>query len=248
MANGGHHRLSQFESASTIPKWPMTQLDQEIPKIKGSMIRSTLDIASGFWTIPAHPDDQHKLAITFGNRQYTFTWCPFSYANSPAEFNIQRAHGSERALERIPWAPGTERALERTLSAHGAERALSAPRPEWIACAPGPEWNAWAPGTERTAWVPGTELTAWAPGPERNAWAHRGRSGLWSGLRGLTGRTGLWNGLWSGLSDGHHGLQDHRAGFHWRKVDCPYRPHGWILQLTHQPRHSGVRCSFDGCH
>ncbi len=66
----------------------MTQLDQEIPKIKGSTILSTLDVTSGFWTIPVHPDDQHKLAFTFGNRQYTFTRCPFGYANSPAEFNI----------------------------------------------------------------------------------------------------------------------------------------------------------------
>ncbi len=71
-----------------LSRWPMTQLDQEIPKIKGSTILSTLDVASGFWTIPVHPDDQHKLAFTFGNRQYTFTRCPFGYANSPAEFNI----------------------------------------------------------------------------------------------------------------------------------------------------------------
>ncbi len=69
-------------------RWPMTQLDEEIPKIKGSTILSTLDVASGFWTIPVHPDDQHKLAFTFGNQQYTFPRCPFSYANSPAEFNI----------------------------------------------------------------------------------------------------------------------------------------------------------------
>ncbi len=48
----------------------------------------TLNVASGFWTIPAHPDDQHKLAFTFGNRQYTFTRCPFGNANSPLKFNI----------------------------------------------------------------------------------------------------------------------------------------------------------------
>ncbi len=59
----------------------MTQLDQEIPKIKGLMILSTLDVASGFWTIPVHPDDQLKLAFTFGNRQYNFTRSPFGYAN-----------------------------------------------------------------------------------------------------------------------------------------------------------------------
>ncbi len=64
-----------------LSRWRMTKLDQEIPKIKGSMILSTLDVASGFWTIPAPPpDNQHKLEFTFGNRQYTFTWYPFGYA------------------------------------------------------------------------------------------------------------------------------------------------------------------------
>ncbi len=80
-----YRKLNQQVSLS---RWPMTQLDQEIPKIKGSTILSTLDVASGFWKILVHPDDQHKLAFTFGNRQYTFTRCPFGNANSPAEFNI----------------------------------------------------------------------------------------------------------------------------------------------------------------
>ncbi len=66
----------------------MTQLDQEIPKIKALTILSTLEVASGLWKIPVHPNDQHKLAFTFGNRQNTFTQCPFGYANSPAEFKI----------------------------------------------------------------------------------------------------------------------------------------------------------------
>ncbi|KAL1276828.1 hypothetical protein QQF64_036451 [Cirrhinus molitorella] len=57
-------------------------------KIKGSTILSTMALLQDFGTIPVHPDDQHKLAFTFGNRQFTFTRCPFGYANSPAEFNI----------------------------------------------------------------------------------------------------------------------------------------------------------------
>ncbi|RXN14511.1 Retrovirus-related Pol poly from transposon opus [Labeo rohita] len=71
-----------------LSRWPMTQLEQEIPRIRGATILSTLDVASGFWTIPVHPDDQHKPAFRFDNRQYTFTRCPFDYANSPTEFNI----------------------------------------------------------------------------------------------------------------------------------------------------------------
>ncbi|KAF7643479.1 hypothetical protein LDENG_00238730, partial [Lucifuga dentata] len=71
-----------------LSRWPMTQLEQELPKVREAKYFSTADVASGFWTIPVHPADQHKLAFTFGSRQYTFTRCPFGYANSPAEFNI----------------------------------------------------------------------------------------------------------------------------------------------------------------
>ncbi len=80
-----HRKLNQQVPLS---RWPMNQLNQEIPKIKGSTILSTLDVASGFWAISVHPNDQHKLAFTFGKQQYTFTRCPFGYANSPAEINI----------------------------------------------------------------------------------------------------------------------------------------------------------------
>ena len=66
----------------------MTQLDQELPKVRDAKYFSTLDVASGFWTIPVQVADQHKLAFTFAERRYTFTRCPFGYANSPAEFNI----------------------------------------------------------------------------------------------------------------------------------------------------------------
>ncbi len=76
-----HHRLSQDESASTIvmmgydPGGPRNSKNQRLDD-------------SGFWTIPVHPNDQHKQAFTIANRQYTFTWCLFGYANSPADFNI----------------------------------------------------------------------------------------------------------------------------------------------------------------
>ncbi len=84
----GHRRLSQVESASTIVTMAYDPVGPRNSKIKGLTILSTLDVASGFWTIDLHPNDQHKLAFTFGNRQYTFTRCPFSYANSPAKCNI----------------------------------------------------------------------------------------------------------------------------------------------------------------
>ena len=71
-----------------LSRWPMTQLDQELPKVRNAKYFTSMDIASGFWTIPVQVADQHKLAFTFAGRQYTFTRCPFGYANSPTEFNI----------------------------------------------------------------------------------------------------------------------------------------------------------------
>ena len=73
---------------TALSRWPMTQLEQELPKVRDATVFSTIDLASGFWTVGVHPDDQHKLAFTFANRQYTFNRMPFGYANSPAEFNI----------------------------------------------------------------------------------------------------------------------------------------------------------------
>uniref|UniRef100_A0A8C6LKG8 Gypsy retrotransposon integrase-like protein 1 n=1 Tax=Nothobranchius furzeri TaxID=105023 RepID=A0A8C6LKG8_NOTFU len=78
----------QLNKQVPLSRWPMARLEQELPKVKDAKYFSTLDIASGFWTIPVHESDQHKLAFSFANRQYTFTRCPFGYSNSPAEFNI----------------------------------------------------------------------------------------------------------------------------------------------------------------
>uniref|UniRef100_A0AAV2MP73 ribonuclease H n=1 Tax=Knipowitschia caucasica TaxID=637954 RepID=A0AAV2MP73_KNICA len=78
----------RLNSQIPLSRWPMTQLGQDLPKVRDAKFFSTLDIASGFWTIPVHPQDQHKLAFSFANKQYTFTRCPFGLSNSPAEFNI----------------------------------------------------------------------------------------------------------------------------------------------------------------
>ncbi|KAL1247998.1 hypothetical protein QQF64_023374 [Cirrhinus molitorella] len=57
-------------STYSAPIWPVL-------KPNGKW-RPTIDYrklnqqASGFWTIPVHLEDQHKLAFTFSNRQYTF--------------------------------------------------------------------------------------------------------------------------------------------------------------------------------
>ncbi len=104
-----HHRLSQVESASTIvtmaydPIGPRNSKYQRLndPVHTGRRLRVLDDLV--------HPDDQHKLAFTFGNQQYTFIRCPFDYANSPAEFKIflnkacPDAKGPKIALHKGQW-------------------------------------------------------------------------------------------------------------------------------------------------
>ena len=83
-----------------LSRWPMARVQQDLARAREAQLFSTLDVASGFWTIPVAPEDQHKLAFTFANRQYTFKRCPFGLANSPAEFNIFLHKACPDAAER----------------------------------------------------------------------------------------------------------------------------------------------------
>lgn len=60
-----HRKLDQQMPSS---RGPITPLEQEVPRIQGPTISSTLDVVPAFWTIPVHPNDQHKLAFTLNNR------------------------------------------------------------------------------------------------------------------------------------------------------------------------------------
>lgn len=65
--NGKWHHTTDYRKLYQqvlLSQWLMMQLDQELPKVRGAMIFSTLDLALRFWTIPVHPEDQHKLAQT----------------------------------------------------------------------------------------------------------------------------------------------------------------------------------------
>lgn len=102
--NGNIHPCNRIYSASQT-KWEMAShlvnwtngfpclIGQWCSWIRNSLksmvqkIILTLDMAPGFWTILVHPHGHHKLPLIFVNKQYTFTWLPFGYANSPTKFN-----------------------------------------------------------------------------------------------------------------------------------------------------------------
>ncbi|KAJ8369756.1 hypothetical protein SKAU_G00097840 [Synaphobranchus kaupii] len=78
----------QLNKQVCLSRWPMAYLDETLTKVQNAAYFTSLDISNGFWTIPVREEDQHKLAFSFKNVQYTWTVTPFGYANSPAEFNI----------------------------------------------------------------------------------------------------------------------------------------------------------------
>ncbi|KAJ8369569.1 hypothetical protein SKAU_G00095970 [Synaphobranchus kaupii] len=78
----------QLNKQVCLSRWPMAYLDETLTKVQNAAYFTSLDISNGFWTIPVCEEDQHKLAFSFNNVQYTWTVTPFGYANSPAEFNI----------------------------------------------------------------------------------------------------------------------------------------------------------------
>ncbi|KAJ8353474.1 hypothetical protein SKAU_G00210410 [Synaphobranchus kaupii] len=78
----------QLNKQVPVSRWPMIHLDQELAKVTNAKFFSTVDVANGFWTMKVDPVDQYKLAFSFGNRQFTWNRCLFSYSNSTAEFNI----------------------------------------------------------------------------------------------------------------------------------------------------------------
>ena len=67
----------QLNKQVPLSRWPMILLDQELAVTNGKYF-STVD---GCWTMKVDPVDQHKLAFSFGNRQFTWNRCPFGYSN-----------------------------------------------------------------------------------------------------------------------------------------------------------------------
>ena len=68
-ANGTWHLCIDFTNLNRkvpLSRWPMGgDIDKALVSIAKAKYFSTRDAANGLWTIPVHPDDQHKLAFTF---------------------------------------------------------------------------------------------------------------------------------------------------------------------------------------
>uniref|UniRef100_A0A8C5Q8I3 ribonuclease H n=1 Tax=Leptobrachium leishanense TaxID=445787 RepID=A0A8C5Q8I3_9ANUR len=80
--------------------WPVPYIDQCLVQMQGCKLFTALDCAKGYWTIQVSPEDQYKLAFTFGQQQFTWTRMPFGYINSGHEFAVFLHKAMPDAAER----------------------------------------------------------------------------------------------------------------------------------------------------
>ena len=68
--------------------YPLPRPDEVQDHLMGSTIFSTLDLKSGYWQLPVHPDDQSKTAFCPGSGfgLFQFRRMPFGLCGAPASF------------------------------------------------------------------------------------------------------------------------------------------------------------------
>lgn len=69
-----------------IIRYPLPLIDDQIDKLEGKKFFIALDLKSGFYQIPMHPDSIEKTAIITPDGQWEFLRMPMGLANSPAVF------------------------------------------------------------------------------------------------------------------------------------------------------------------
>ncbi|XP_055930721.1 uncharacterized protein LOC129960966 [Argiope bruennichi] len=66
---------------------PLPRIDTLLDKLSTAKVFSTLDLASGYWHIPLHEQDKHKLAFVTTVGLYEFQVLSFGFKNAPAIFD-----------------------------------------------------------------------------------------------------------------------------------------------------------------
>ena len=76
-----------FRTLNSITKtdfFPLPYLEDTIDRLAGASLFSTMDLASGYFQIPLHADDQEKTAFSTFDNHYEFKRMPMGLKNAPA--------------------------------------------------------------------------------------------------------------------------------------------------------------------
>ena len=66
--------------------YPLPCIDDTLDTLAGSCCFTTLDLISGYWQVPLHPEDREKSAFTTPEGLFEFTVMGFGLCNAPAAF------------------------------------------------------------------------------------------------------------------------------------------------------------------
>ena len=76
----------KLNSLTQKDAYNLPRIDDILDQIGGSRFRSTLDLTTGYWQIPMHPESKEKTAFTTRLGLYEFNVCPFGLTNAPPTF------------------------------------------------------------------------------------------------------------------------------------------------------------------
>ena len=87
----GYFRFAiDYRRLNTVTKreiYPMPRVDDTLDALKDVKYMTTLDLASGFWTVPVKEEDKHKTAFITHQGLYEYNVMPYGLCNAPAMFS-----------------------------------------------------------------------------------------------------------------------------------------------------------------